>query len=84
MYSTLDRVEGALGSDSKYSRTAVATDTDLLLYLIVCFQGSKNERRGYYFTHIICATVPLFTFTVHVHCTYVAPSLIIGSSNTNT
>ncbi len=36
MYSTLDRGEGALGSDSKYSRTA---DTDTFTY---CYASQKN------------------------------------------
>ncbi len=52
MYSTLDRGEGALGSDSKYSRkysrTAVATDTDTFTYcyaknyIIVILDSQKN------------------------------------------
>ena len=48
MYSTLDRGKGALGSDSKYSRTAVATDTDTFTYcyaknyIIVILDSQKN------------------------------------------
>ena len=48
MYSTLDRGKGALGSDSKYSRTAVATDTNIFTYcyaknyIIVILDSQKN------------------------------------------
>ncbi len=109
MYSTLDRGKGALGSDSKYSRTAVATDTNiftycyaknynlLLLYLIVkkIFSRLKEWKERlllYYFkkhyrlvvnTHNMYPGLPR-CYCSSVHCTYVAPPLIIGSSYTYT